>query len=89
MKFLFESRWFLILTAMLRIVLGLSVDSEILADPLATLDCHRRIYNLPVSQADSQGRVCWDTVPVMSCWGRCDSNEVTIGFSNKGGSMLK
>ncbi|KAL0267332.1 UNVERIFIED_CONTAM: hypothetical protein PYX00_009629 [Menopon gallinae] len=21
--------------------------------------------------------MCWDTVTVMSCWGRCDSNEIS------------
>jgi len=29
-----------------------------------------------VTKTDSAGRKCWDLVNVMSCWGRCDSNEV-------------
>ena len=45
-------------------------------DPSSTLDCHRRVYSYKVSKTDSQGRQCWDTINVMSCWGRCDSNEV-------------
>lgn len=50
---------------------------DALMDPQVTLDCHRRAYSHKVSQTDSEGRMCWDTVTVMSCWGRCDSNEVT------------
>nr|UYW66120.1 glycoprotein hormone beta 5 [Rhodnius prolixus] len=46
-------------------------------DPSSTLDCHRRIYSYKVTQADSEGRICWDTINVMSCWGRCDSNEIS------------
>lgn len=39
--------------------------------------CFRRPYTFKVKQDDSEGRSCWDTVTVSSCWGRCDSNEVT------------
>lgn len=46
-------------------------------DPSSTLDCHRRVYSYKVSKTDSQGRQCWDTINVMSCWGRCDSNEIS------------
>jgi len=45
-------------------------------DMANTLGCHRRLYSYKVMQSDSAGRSCWDTVNVMSCWGRCDSNEV-------------
>lgn len=41
-----------------------------------TLDCHRRLYTYRVVQSDGQGKQCWDTLSVWSCWGRCDSNEV-------------
>ncbi|XP_039284787.1 thyrostimulin beta-5 subunit-like [Nilaparvata lugens] len=56
--------------------LAVSVASQ-QVDPSSTLDCHRRVYNHKVSKADSQGRLCWDTISVMSCWGRCDSNEIS------------
>ncbi|XP_046664354.1 thyrostimulin beta-5 subunit-like [Homalodisca vitripennis] len=46
-------------------------------DPQSTLDCHRRLYSYTVTQRDSQGRTCRDTINVMSCWGRCDSNEIS------------
>ncbi|XP_015608408.1 thyrostimulin beta-5 subunit [Cephus cinctus] len=42
-----------------------------------TLECHRRLYNYRVSQPDEQGRECWDFLSVWSCWGRCDSNEIS------------
>jgi hypothetical protein len=45
-------------------------------DMANTLGCHRRLYRYKVTQSDSAGRSCWDNVNVMSCWGRCDSNEV-------------
>lgn len=41
------------------------------------LGCHRRRYNYRVTQTDKNGRQCWDFVNVKSCWGRCDSNEIT------------
>lgn len=43
----------------------------------STLECHKRVYNYKVTKSDSAGRVCWDIISVMSCWGRCDSNEVS------------
>ncbi|XP_075225134.1 glycoprotein hormone beta 5 isoform X2 [Lycorma delicatula] len=46
-------------------------------DPNSILGCHKRVYNSKVSKADSQGRTCWDTISVMSCWGRCDSREIS------------
>ncbi|XP_065331831.1 thyrostimulin beta-5 subunit [Cloeon dipterum] len=42
-----------------------------------TLGCHRRLYSYKVIQSDPAGRSCWDVVNVMSCWGRCDSNEIS------------
>ena len=44
----------------------------------SSLDCNRRAYSHRVTQTDSEGRICWDTITVVSCWGRCDSNEVNI-----------
>lgn len=43
----------------------------------APLGCHRRLYTYRVTQSDSKGRECWDHVIVMSCWGRCDSSEIS------------
>ncbi|XP_076031357.1 glycoprotein hormone beta 5 [Oratosquilla oratoria] len=45
-------------------------------DPMTTLQCHRRQYTYKVHKSDSKGRICWDHINVMSCWGRCDSNEI-------------
>ncbi|KAB0789993.1 hypothetical protein PPYR_11183 [Photinus pyralis] len=46
-------------------------------DPINTLDCHRRLYTYRVTQSDENGKECWDTLSVLSCWGRCDSNEIS------------
>lgn len=58
--------------------------------------CVRRGYSFKVSQQDQRGRTCWDTVTAMSCWGRCDSNEVTtrffssaLSFARKSGYIRK
>ncbi|KAJ4449366.1 hypothetical protein ANN_00764 [Periplaneta americana] len=54
-----------------------SLQEASLASTLAsTLECHRRVYAQKVTKTDSAGRECWDVVKVMSCWGRCDSNEL-------------
>lgn len=45
-------------------------------DASATIECHRRLYTYRVTQSDENGKQCWDTLSVMACWGRCDSNEV-------------
>ena len=50
-------------------------------NPISTLQCHRRQYTYKVQQRDSLGRRCWGVINVMSCWGRCDSNEVCSIFS--------
>ncbi|XP_034100863.1 thyrostimulin beta-5 subunit isoform X2 [Drosophila albomicans] len=44
---------------------------------IAPLGCHRRLYTYRVTQSDFQGRECWDNVSVWSCWGRCDSSEIS------------
>ncbi|KAL7738827.1 hypothetical protein ACLKA6_001346 [Drosophila palustris] len=44
---------------------------------VAPLGCHRRLYTYRVTQSDYQGRECWDNVSVWSCWGRCDSSEIS------------
>ncbi|XP_069674022.1 thyrostimulin beta-5 subunit [Periplaneta americana] len=55
-----------------------SLQEASLASTLAsTLECHRRVYAQKVTKTDSAGRECWDVVKVMSCWGRCDSNEIS------------
>lgn len=45
-------------------------------DPDSTLQCHLREYTHKVYRKDSLGRKCWDTITVLSCWGRCDSYEI-------------
>lgn len=48
------------------------------------LDCKKKLYTFQVSKTDSNGRVCSDEINVMSCWGRCDSNEVSfVKYLNK------
>ncbi|XP_032595176.1 thyrostimulin beta-5 subunit [Drosophila grimshawi] len=44
---------------------------------IAPLGCHRRMYTYRVTQSDAQGHECWDHVSVWSCWGRCDSSEIS------------
>lgn len=44
------------------------------------LGCHLRLYTYRVEQTDSSGRICWDNVSAMSCWGRCDSREVILNM---------
>lgn len=46
-------------------------------DASTTLKCHRKPYNYRITQTDANGKQCWDTISVMACWGRCDSNEVS------------
>lgn len=57
---------------------ALSLQESTLA---STLECHRRVYAYKVTKTDSAGRICWDVINVMSCWGRCDSNEVSAAGS--------
>uniref|UniRef100_A0A182MA44 Glycoprotein hormone subunit beta domain-containing protein n=1 Tax=Anopheles culicifacies TaxID=139723 RepID=A0A182MA44_9DIPT len=53
-------------------------DAELADRPkTAYLGCHKRLFTYRVSQTDSKGRECWDHVSVLSCWGRCDSNEIS------------
>lgn len=49
-------------------------------DSSNTLQCHTRQYTFRVTQIDENGKKCWDTLSVMACWGRCDSNEVSFFF---------
>jgi hypothetical protein len=60
--------------------LWLEVEATSLQEPIlaSTLECHRRLYAYKVTKTDSAGRICWDMINVMSCWGRCDSNEVSL-----------
>ncbi|CAH1375612.1 hypothetical protein MTP99_017022 [Tenebrio molitor] len=46
-------------------------------DASGTIECHRRMYTYRVTQTDDNGKQCWDTLSVMACWGRCDSNEIS------------
>ncbi|XP_008467939.1 thyrostimulin beta-5 subunit-like [Diaphorina citri] len=66
-------------TSMLQSTIGftLLLFSYCAANQDITLDCHRRVYKYRVSQTDSLGRKCWDDIEVLSCWGRCDSNETS------------
>jgi hypothetical protein len=41
------------------------------------IGCQKRLYTYRVSQVDSNGKECWDDLSVQSCWGRCDSNEIS------------
>ncbi|KAA0200489.1 hypothetical protein HAZT_HAZT008714 [Hyalella azteca] len=54
----------------------LSDKRAALVDADNTLSCHRRQYTYKVTETDENGRICWDYVNIMSCWGRCDSNEI-------------
>ncbi|KAK6636184.1 hypothetical protein RUM43_009837 [Polyplax serrata] len=66
----------LFLTTLLLINVSQS-QSAVETDLDTTLDCNRRTYSHKVIQTDSEGKICWDMVTVVSCWGRCDSNEVS------------
>lgn len=57
-------------------VVSIAVGSDEEEDP-QKLGCHKRKYNFRVTQTDKKGRSCWDLVSVKSCWGRCDSNEIS------------
>ncbi|ODN03328.1 Glycoprotein hormone beta-5 [Orchesella cincta] len=55
---------------------GLTILGTGPLDIATTLNCHRRLYSYRVTKTDSAGKKCWGQVNVMSCWGRCDSNEI-------------
>ncbi|XP_071543579.1 thyrostimulin beta-5 subunit [Panulirus ornatus] len=63
------------MAAVLATVLVL-VMPTVAINPQSTLECHRREYSYKVHKTDDNGLVCWDYINVMSCWGRCDSNEI-------------
>lgn len=48
-----------------------------IVDSSNALDCNKKLYTVRVSNTDINGRTCFDEISVMSCWGRCDSNEVS------------
>ncbi|CAM1154229.1 gpb5 (predicted) [Pycnogonum litorale] len=45
-------------------------------NPESTLKCHRREFTYKVVRKDKFGRKCYGYITAMSCWGRCDSNEI-------------
>ncbi|KAG1652390.1 Thyrostimulin beta-5 subunit [Nymphon striatum] len=51
-------------------------DEYSMIDPKGTLKCHRREFTYKVLRKDRLGRKCTDYITAMSCWGRCDSNEI-------------
>ncbi|XP_042226490.1 thyrostimulin beta-5 subunit-like [Homarus americanus] len=64
-----------VMVAVLAAVVVLLVPARAI-NPQSTLECHRRQYTYKVHKTDDEGRICWDFINVMSCWGRCDSNEI-------------
>ncbi|KAG4076190.1 hypothetical protein HA402_014739 [Bradysia odoriphaga] len=71
------------LTAIIMIVLASSINSshqnvaDLQRSTEAGLGCNMRLYTYRITQSDSNGRECWDHVSVWSCFGRCDSNEIS------------
>lgn len=61
----------------------IEADGPTFLDSSNTLQCHTRQYTFRVTQVDENGRKCWDTLSVMACWGRCDSNEVSNIFNKQ------
>lgn len=58
--------------------LGIELPPAIMEGPTSNpIGCQRRLYTYRVSQTDSNGKECWDNVSVWSCWGRCDSSEIS------------
>lgn len=55
----------------------IDVGQTTFLDSSSTLQCHMRQYTFRVTQSDENGKQCWDTLSVMACRGRCDSNEVS------------
>lgn len=67
-------RW-ISLFVLLSFVLITNANDDV-EDP-EKLGCHKRKYNFRVTQTDKNGRSCWDLVSVRSCFGRCDSKEIS------------
>lgn len=70
-----------VLCAVCSTVMWSSVVGQLSAAEIGTpnaLDCKQKMYEFAVSNTDVNGRTCFDKIQVMSCWGRCDSNEVTL-----------
>ncbi|XP_077494069.1 glycoprotein hormone beta 5 [Amblyomma americanum] len=51
--------------------------ADVAVDTLTTLECHRREYSFRATRTDAKGNQCWDDITAMSCWGRCDSGEIS------------
>ncbi|XP_047002291.1 thyrostimulin beta-5 subunit [Schistocerca americana] len=64
-------------SALLAAAAAAAAVADAAMDPASTLECHRRLYTYKVTKTDADGRACWDVINVMSCWGRCDSNEIS------------
>ncbi|KAJ6217348.1 hypothetical protein RDWZM_008505 [Blomia tropicalis] len=47
-------------------------------NPKSTLECHRREYTYMAVKSDKEtGKRCTGFITVESCWGRCNSGEIT------------
>ena len=46
-------------------------------DPETTVGCYRREYFFKAERTDASGLKCWSTVKTVSCWGRCETGEVS------------
>lgn len=79
--FIFHFRFFVIFFfiffSLFSICVTVEVTPIIEGPTVAPLGCHRRLYTYRITQADENGYECWDNVSVWSCWGRCDSNEIS------------
>lgn len=82
-------RWFVLAGAILLLVLFVSYSEQaqlqkskmrrkIVVNPKSTLECHRREYTYKAVNTDEKsGKKCSGYVTVESCWGRCNSGEVS------------
>lgn len=74
-----------VLYAVSSVIVWSSVTGPISAsgiDSPNVLNCNKKMYTFRVSNTDNNGRTCSDEINVMSCWGRCDSNEVQFVITN-------
>ncbi|RWS14064.1 glycoprotein hormone beta-5-like protein [Dinothrombium tinctorium] len=79
--------WILVLYSLFITVTPSSIDSDSTSynetpksyyiNPNTTLECLRREYRYTAMRMDSHGRRCWERITVWSCWGRCDSGEIS------------
>lgn len=78
------SRWYILLCTVMTVTCQNIIEAGPSGiDSSGSLECQRSLYTYRVTQADENGKQCWDTLSVMACWGRCDSNEVCIVYSPK------